>query len=140
MQSNYRLIASLVAALLCAPCTGIAADIPPNVQQSNTPARLGDGDSIDLFVPLFKSRVVTVAGPAHRISVGSPDIADIVVISPSQLYVLGKDIGTTNVLLWDSGNRLIGTISVEVQHDLEDLKRKLAEILPGQAIEVRSTE
>src|SRR6266702_3146791 len=140
MQSNYSLIASLVAALLCAPGAIVAADTPPNLQQPNTAARVGEGDSIDLFVPLFKSRVVTVAGPAHRISVGSPDIADIVVISPTQLYVLGKDIGTTNVLLWDGNNRLIGTISVEVQHDLDDLKRKLAEILPGQAIEVRSTQ
>src|SRR5579864_607352 len=140
MQSNYRLIASLVAAVLCAPCAGAAADVPPNLQQPNAPVRLGDGGSVELFVPLFKSRVIDIAGPANRISVGSPDIADIVVISPTQLYVLGKDIGTTNVLLWDKGNRLIGTISVEVQHDLEDLKRKLAELLPGEAIEVRSTQ
>jgi pilus assembly protein CpaC len=139
MQSNHSLIATVAAALLCAPCAIAAADTP-NFQQPNTSARIGEGGTMDLYVPLFKSRVVTVAGPAHRISVGSADIADIVVISPTQLYVLGKDIGTTNVLLWDSSNRLIGTISVEVQHDLEDLKRKLAEILPGQAIEVRSTQ
>jgi pilus assembly protein CpaC len=141
MQSNYRLIVSLVAAVLCVPCTAGPGDTPQNLQQPGSPvSRLGDGGSIELFVPLFKSRVVDLAGPTHRVSVGSPDIADIVVISPNQLYVLGKDIGTTNVLLWDSSNRLIGTISVQVQHDLEDLKRKLAEILPGQAIEVRSTQ
>lgn len=100
----------------------------------------GDGSTIELAVPLFKSRVVSVAGPASRVSVGSPDIADIVVISPTQLYVLGKDVGTTNVLLWNSSNHLIGTISVMVQHDLEDLKRKLAQILPGEPIEVRSAQ
>jgi pilus assembly protein CpaC len=100
----------------------------------------GDGSTIELPVPLFKSRVVSIAGPASRVSVGSPDIADIVVISPTQLYVLGKDVGTTNVLLWNSSNHLIGTISVMVQHDLEDLKRKLAQILPGEPIEVRSAQ
>src|SRR5262249_26320377 len=140
MQANYRIIAGIIAASLCTPAAVLAADAPPAQQAGAPTTRLGEGGNLDLFVPLFKSRVVNVPGPAHRISVGRPDIADIVVISPSQLYVLGKDIGTTNVLLWDSNNRLIGTISVEVQHDLEDLKRKLADILPGQAIEVHSTQ
>src|SRR5262249_10870041 len=70
----------------------------------------------------------------------NPDVADIVVISPLELYVLGKDLGTTNVLLWDKENHLIGAINVEVQHDLDSLKRKLAEVLPGQPIEVRASQ
>jgi pilus assembly protein CpaC len=104
------------------------------------PPLVGGGATIDLVVPLYKSRVVTVDVPTSRVSVGNPDIADFVVISPTQLYVLGKDIGNTNVLLWDSNTHLIGSINVEVQHDLEDLKRKLAEVLPQEAIEVRSAQ
>lgn len=147
MNSNNKLIVTIATALLCASSASQAAaqvaetaGAPPQQQPTGTMARLPDGGSVDLFVPLFKSRIVSVPGGAHRVSVGSPDIADIVVISPTQIYVLGKDIGTTNVLLWDSNNRLIGTIGIEVQHDLEDLKRKLSEILPGEAIEVRSTQ
>src|SRR5882757_956063 len=135
MNSNNKLIVTLATALLCATSAAQAAETagaPPQQQPSGLMARLPDGGSVDLYVPLFKSRIVSVPGGAHRVSVGGPDIADIVVISPTQIYVLGKDIGTTNVLLWDSNNRLIGTIGVEVQHDLEDLKRKLSEILPGE--------
>jgi pilus assembly protein CpaC len=104
------------------------------------PPLLGGGASIDLAVPLYQSRVVTVLTPANRVSVANPDVADIVVISPIELYVLGKDVGTTNVLLWDNNSHLIGAINVEVQHDLESLKRKFAELLPGQPIEVRSSQ
>jgi pilus assembly protein CpaC len=104
------------------------------------PPLLAGGASIDLAVPLYQSRVVTVVTPANRVSVANPDVADIVVISPTELYVLGKDLGTTNVLLWDNGNRLIGAINVEVQHDLDSLKRKFAELLPGQPIEVRASQ
>ena len=104
------------------------------------PPLLAGGASIDLAVPLYQSRVVTVLTPANRVSVANPDVADIVVISPTELYVLGKDIGTTNVLLWDNNSHLIGAINVEVQHDLENLKRKFAELLPGQPIEVRSSQ
>ncbi len=75
-----------------------------------------------LVVPLFKSRVLRLDTPAARISVGSPDIADILILRATQLYVLGQDLGTTNVLLWDGEDRLIGTVNVEVTHDLDSLK------------------
>jgi pilus assembly protein CpaC len=104
------------------------------------PPMLAGGASIDLIVPLYQSRVVTVVTPANRVSVANPDVADIVVISPTELYVLGKDLGTTNVLLWDNGSHLIGAINVEVQHDLDSLKRKFSELLPGQPIEVRASQ
>ena len=104
------------------------------------PPLLSGGASIDLAVPLHQSRVVTVVTPANRVSVANPDVADIVVISPTELYVLGKDLGTTNVMLWDRSSHLIGAINVEVQHDLDSLKHKYAELFPGQQIEVRAAQ
>ncbi len=141
MRLKDTVIASVFTALASAGVPAFAAETSPESPSVGYPVpTIAGGAHIEMTVPLFKSRVVSVGGSAHRISVGSPDTADIVVISPSQLYVLGKDIGNTNVLLWDSSNHLIGTINVTVQHDLEELKRKLAEVLPGEAIEVRSAK
>jgi pilus assembly protein CpaC len=120
--------------------TQVPQRLAPAQKAIAQPPLLAGGASIDLVVPLYQSRVVTVVTPANRVSVANPDVADIVVISPTELYVLGKDLGTTNVLLWDNGNRLIGAINVEVQHDLDSLKRKFAELLPGQPIEVRASQ
>lgn len=116
--------------------------IAPNVwsAEADMKVRLGQGSTKDLVVPLFKSNVVELDREAARISVGSPDIADILILRATQLYVLGKDIGTTNVLLWDRQDVLIGTLSVEVTHDLESLKGKLHDILPDEAIAVYSTQ
>lgn len=134
----------LASGLICssgAPAQAQAPLRPPGAGTAVTqPPLLSGGASIDLAVPLYQSRVVTVSTPANRVSVASPDVADIVVISPTELYVLGKDLGTTNVLLWDHSNHLIGAINVEVQHDLDSLKRKFAELLPGQPIEVRAAQ
>ncbi|MDH3645823.1 MAG: type II and III secretion system protein family protein [Gammaproteobacteria bacterium] len=96
----------------------------------------GSGELIRL--PVFKSRVLQLDRPARRVSVGSPDIADILILRSSQLYVLGKQIGTTNVLLWDRNDQLIRAINVEVTHDLDGLKALLHQLLPNEAIEVRS--
>jgi pilus assembly protein CpaC len=93
-----------------------------------------------MTVPLYKSRLINLDGIAARISVGNPDVADILILRSTQLYVLGKDLGTTNVLLWDRNEQLIGTIEVEVTHDLQSLKKKLHDLLPDEKIEVHSAQ
>lgn len=103
-------------------------------------ARLGGGAENSMVVPLYKSRIVSLNAPATRISVGNPDIADIVIVRSNQLYVLGKDLGTTNILLWDRDDVLIGTLNIEVTHDLQSLKEKLFRLLPKERIEVYSAQ
>ena len=133
--SMSRVAGSALAALLAiAGCIGAA--------QAQTAAfqTLPAGAAIDMAIPLFKSRVVVADLPTARVAVGNPDVADIVVISPTQLYVLAKDIGTTNVLFWGRDNRLIGSINLEVVHDLDGLKSKLHQLMPNELIEVYSAQ
>ncbi len=99
---------------------------------------LGNQADDSLLVPLYKSRVVQLITPIARVAIGNPDIADIVILQASQMYVLGKDLGTTNVLLWDRNDRLIDNISIEVTHDLEGLRAKLHQLLPAETILVHS--
>ncbi len=102
--------------------------------------RLGGGAENSMAVPLYKSRIVGLNAPASRVSVGNPDIADILILRTTQLYVLGKSLGTTNVLLWDRDDVLIGTLNVEVTHDLQSLKEKLFRLMPKEKIEVHSAQ
>ncbi len=102
--------------------------------------RTGFFSDKNFVVPLYKSRVMTLGAPAARISVGNPDIADILILRASQLYILGKDLGTTNVFLWDRSDVLIGAVEIEVTHDLQSLKKKLHDLLPNDAIEVHSAQ
>jgi pilus assembly protein CpaC len=94
------------------------------------------GRSSSLTVPLFKSRVVSVSAPVKRVSIGNPDIADVLILKSNELYILGKDLGTTNVLLWDRDDQLISSIGVSITHDLEGLRHQLATVMPNEKIEV----
>ena len=107
--------------------------------QSELPRR-STAPETSLIVPLYKSEIVRLTIPAARVSVGNPDIADLIILQSTQLYVLGKDLGTTNVLLWDRSDVLIGTVNVEVTHDLQSLKEKLYRLLPQEKIEVYSAQ
>jgi pilus assembly protein CpaC len=98
------------------------------------------GQDLDLVVPLYKSRVLSASSAIARVSVGNPDIADILILRERELYVLGKDLGTTNVLLWDNSDQLVGSVAVEVTHDLDGLKRKLFELFPNERIEIYAAQ
>ncbi|WP_261842029.1 type II and III secretion system protein family protein [Aliamphritea ceti] len=93
-----------------------------------------------IWVPLYKSHILRLNKPVKKISIGNPDIADILIMQSGQLYVLGRGLGTTNVLLWDGRNKLISAFDIEVTHDLDTLKSKLFELLPEENIEVHSSQ
>jgi pilus assembly protein CpaC len=124
-------------------CLGVAMLAWPVIltAQSTVTARdISNGPSQTLTVPIFKSRVVDVRREVSRVSVGNPDIADILILRANRIYVLGKDLGTTNVLLWDRSDDLVATISVSVVHDLDDLKARLNDLLPEEEISVYAVQ
>ncbi len=134
-EAQYRVgeawMALLVLVFLAWPNQASAQDPLP---------RRSAASETSLEVPLYKSRIIGLKAPAARVSVGNPDIADLLILQSTQLYVLGKDLGTTNVLLWDRSDNLIGTVNVEVTHDLQSLKAKLFRLLPQEKIEVYSAQ
>jgi pilus assembly protein CpaC len=96
------------------------------------------GEKMTLTV--FQSRTLTLPQPAKRVSVADPTVADIVVLSPTEYYLLGKDIGITNVVVWDRESGKRSTLEIEVTHDLESLRARLFRLIPSQSIEVSSAQ
>lgn len=128
-----RMVSALVAVslLVCAGGLGFAP-IDANALES-----VGDPS---YQVPLYKSIIVPLRRSAKRVSVGNPGVADILVIRNDELYVVGKALGSTNVVAWDDSGRVFESFQVEVTHDLETLKAKLYQLLPGEKIQVQSAQ
>lgn len=91
-------------------------------------------------VPLYKSTIVPLDRAAVRVSVGNPGVADILVIRTRELYVVGKALGSTNVVVWDDSGRSATSFDIEVTHDLDTLKTRLYMLLPGENISVQSAQ
>jgi pilus assembly protein CpaC len=101
-----------------------------------------EADSTDkkIAITVAQSRTFTLDRPAKRMSVANPEVADVVVLGPTEYYVLGKDIGVTNIIVWDRETGARSSIEVEVTHDLEGLKSRLFRLIPNQSIEVTSAQ
>jgi pilus assembly protein CpaC len=74
----------------------------------------------------------------QRFSIGEPDIADAVAVSPAELLVTGKKLGTTSLLVWQAGNRVV-MYSVQVTADAPALQRYLNALFPEDGIAVSAS-
>ncbi len=89
-----------------------------------------------LRLQVGSSKVLKTPFPITRISVASPEIADIVVISDREIYINGMGPGTTNLTLWGRSRFTSATVMVELNVSL--LKEKLHKILPKEKIGVEA--
>ncbi len=93
-------------------------------------------------------RVVTVStgasallvydGSVQRFSIGEPAVADAVAVSPTEVLVTGKQIGTTSLLVWQPGGR-VSMYTVQVTADAPALERYLGALFPDDGIAVSAS-
>lgn len=88
-------------------------------------------------VPVNKSQVITADRPIARAMIGNDQIADIFPISDRSVYVLGKQLGTTSLTLYDSANRVMAVMDVAVGPDVTGLREQLGSLMPDEDIDAR---
>lgn len=88
---------------------------------------------------LGQSQIITTLLPFKRVAIASDNIADVVVLSPTEAYIYGKTLGYTSVILWEEGKSKT-LLDVVVSLDLTALKEKIHQLYPDQQIKVHGTE
>lgn len=78
-----------------------------------------------------KSTLMRLPYPATRLSVGDPRVADVILLNPSEVYMLGKSIGSTNLMLWNKSNDAT-IVDISVNMDTTSLQSRIAQLLPNE--------
>ncbi|MFA7534957.1 MAG: type II and III secretion system protein family protein [Desulfuromonadales bacterium] len=102
-------------------------------------AQAQEAEQKTLRLRLGGSELVPTSFPFKRVSIADPDVADVVVLSPRELYVYGKKVGYTSIILWED-ERGKTLLDVVVALDLTAFKEKLHELYPNEEIDVYSSE
>lgn len=89
-----------------------------------------------LHVALGKSAPLPVTADVERIVLSQPEIAAIDHVGPRELFVIGREIGATNLLIYGRGSELLQVVNVVVGYDAAQLQDALASVLPNEAITV----
>ena len=128
---------SRIGIVLAVVIGGMALSV--SAQSASVPSKRSTVNAV-YEVPLYKSTVVPLDRQAVRVSVGNPGVADILVIRNRELYIVGKALGSTNVVVWDDSGRVAENFDIEVTHDVQTLKAKLYELMPEEKITVQSAQ
>ena len=109
---------------LLVPLGAWGEDSSPVTVETSSPQKLG--------LTVGKSMILKSQTVIKRVSVGSPEIADVVVLSPQQVSVTGKTPGVTNLTFWNKDDTVSTIIDLEVSPDISRLKEMLEQLLPEE--------
>ncbi|MEM6634269.1 MAG: type II and III secretion system protein family protein [Pseudomonadota bacterium] len=115
----------------------VAVATPAFVSAQNVRVLTGATSGM-LNVATNRAVVVESEEPFAELSIANPGIADISTLSDRTIYVLGKAPGRTTLTLLGADGQLITNVDVQVSPDVAEFKERLQQILPGEAIEVRT--
>ncbi|MGQ9688193.1 MAG: type II and III secretion system protein family protein [Desulfobaccales bacterium] len=91
-----------------------------------------------LRLKVGQSKVLQIPFTITRISVGNPEVADIILTGPREVYVNGVATGSTNLSVWGRGR--FSSARVTVEADVGLLKENLAQVLPKEKIGVMAAD
>jgi pilus assembly protein CpaC len=87
---------------------------------------------VDHGIPL------TLSGPATSIFVANPEIADVQVLSPTQVMLFGKRTGETSFIATDSKGNILAQRTLFVSQDLTSLREELRSAIPDNNIKAKA--
>ncbi len=92
----------------------------------------------EFVVPVNKSQVLRLNIPYEDIAIGNPKIADVLPLTDRQIYVLGKAVGSTNLLVYGENKQLLAVIDLVISYDVFGLKKRMFDIMPKEKIDIRA--
>ena len=81
-----------------------------------------------------KSAVIDLPADAHDVLVANPQIADAIVRTRRRIYVIGKQIGQTNVFAFGKNGEQIASIDLNVERDISGLVETIARLVPNSSV------
>lgn len=115
--------------------TGAAAFFAASLMIFSQAAARGQGGAEDIRVTLGRSVVIDYPEDVSRISTSNPEVVDYVPVSTREILLHAKGVGSATLVVWaKSGQRNFYNVNVEM--NLEPLRKLLRETFPGEDIQV----
>jgi pilus assembly protein CpaC len=109
----------------------------PTPVQANQPTDAEAPQALHLLVG--RSLVITSPSRIKRVSLADPNIAEAIVVSPTQVLVNGKTPGGVSLLIWDEADQS-QAFEVSVDIDVLGLSQKIHEVFPSEPVHIETSK
>ncbi|HEX9243687.1 MAG TPA: type II and III secretion system protein family protein [Anaeromyxobacter sp.] len=126
---------------------GAAASQPPSDQSPQAPGQVAApvtlrvdrevGAVREMALEAGQNRLLVLSEAIGRIAVADPSVADLKVITPTQVLLTAKGVGSTDLTLWNRQNDPL-VIALRVTRALDGLRKQLKDLFPGEEIGISS--
>ncbi|WP_208179334.1 type II and III secretion system protein family protein [Sinorhizobium medicae] len=105
-----------------------------------------NGDSVEISsnfsrsIRVAKGKTVTIRAVQRfdEIVIGDPEIATVTPLTDRSFYILGNELGSTSVTIFDAEKNPVGIIDIEVTLDTKLLSSTIRQSVPGSNVKVTS--
>ena len=91
-----------------------------------------------LNITLGKGDVIDVAGDVADVLIANPAIADVVALQSRKLYIVGSQLGNTNMTLLDENGGVMAQYDINVKIDEKQIQAYLGEIYPNENVKIKA--
>jgi pilus assembly protein CpaC len=147
-SSRQLLLAFVLLAVLFAAAPVLLAQQPPAESQpaappaqTSAPTPVPAEAAAEVEVPqtlhLLVGRSIVISSPGRikRVSLADPNIAEAIVVSPTQVLVNGKAPGGVSLIIWDESDQS-QAFEVSVDIDVLGLSQKIHEVFPSEDVHI----
>ena len=146
MIKTLRLSRTIFLSVLCFGASNVLAQNPaPAATEPAVTAQAPVSQSQESSEPqtlhllVGRSLVITSPSRIKRISLADPEIAEAIVVSPTQVLVNGKKPGGVSLLLWDEADQS-QAFEVSVDIDVLGLSQKIHEVFPAENVHIDTSK
>lgn len=85
-----------------------------------------------VVVPVGKSSIISLPEPVRNRTLGNPGVVQATMVSPQSMYLLGRSVGTTNMIV-QGRSGACSIVNVVVNADAGGLQTSLSQLMPGES-------
>ncbi|MEZ2332912.1 type II and III secretion system protein family protein [Mesorhizobium sp. RCC_202] len=130
---GWRLLGAIALAMPL-----VVAGLAAPARASNDVIYVSATQNASIKVAKGKPKTIMTSAAFYQIVIGDPEIANVNPLTDKSFYVLGNNLGTTGIALFDQNKQLVGTIDVEVTLDTDQLASTIRASVPDAKIKVGS--
>src|SRR5262245_54744178 len=133
------LVLPAVAVAQAQPAANPQAPAAAPVPAAQEPGTQDSSEPQTLHLLVGRSLVITSPSRIKRVSLADPDIAEALVVSPTQVLVNGKKPGGVSLLVWDESDQS-QAFEVSVDIDVLGLSQKIHEVFPTENVHIDTSK
>ena len=114
----------------------VAAELAPDNQVQAIAVAASDFGSRSVALGKGKSVVIDFPRDIKDVLVGNPRIANAVIRSSRRAYVIGNEVGQTNVFFFDADGKQMVGLDIAVTRDLNGIRAAIKQVLPDSDVRV----